>query len=88
MTQLSFCHRQKPLCPVCPPANEGPDLKQSSLIRNNGSILLSKIPPTVNAVSLPELKRRVLDMRAKKAKADKQQVRFRPVKHSDSPLQV
>ena len=56
-----------------PPANKGPDLKQSFLIRNNGSILLSKIPPTVNAVSLPELKRRVLDMRAKKAKADKQQ---------------
>jgi len=56
-----------------PPANKGQDLKQSFLIRNNGSILLSKIPPTVNAVGLPELKRRVLDMRAKKAKADKQQ---------------
>jgi hypothetical protein len=56
-----------------PPANKGPDLKQSFLIRNNGTILLSKIPPTVDAVSLPELKRRVLNMRAKKAKADKQQ---------------
>jgi len=55
------------------PVNKGSDLKQSFLIRNNGSILLSKTPPTVDAVSLPELKRRVLDLRAKKAKADKQQ---------------
>ena len=56
-----------------PPTNKGSDLKQSFLIRKDGSVLLSKIPPTVDAVSLPELKRRVLEMRAKKAKADKQQ---------------
>jgi hypothetical protein len=57
---------------LSPPASKGSALKQSFLVRKDGSVLLSKVPPTVDVVNMAELKRRVTEMRAKKAKTDQQ----------------
>lgn len=43
--------------PKSPPVDLGSTLKQSFLIRKDGSVLLSKDPPLVDAVGMTELKR-------------------------------
>jgi hypothetical protein len=53
------------------PTNKSAALKQSFLVRKDGSVLLSKVLPTVDVVNMAELKRRVTEARAKKGPAER-----------------